>query len=206
MRNLWNRLENWLEQNAPDILANLNPGASLQEIEAIQNILGELPEDYIASCLIHNGQKQESPGLIPSGVGSIGGALIALGVSKDSSFHTVLGEWTMLKELYDSDPFFREEGDRLGNAIKNRWWVPRWIPITSSGGGDYDCLDLDPGEDGEWGQIITFYHDAYADQPVQTSSFRAWLEQIVEGLEQGSIVNDEEQGLISRDELSKYRR
>ena len=44
------------------ILATLNPGASLQEIEEIQHILGvSLPEDYVASCLIHNGQNQELP-------------------------------------------------------------------------------------------------------------------------------------------------
>ena len=36
MRDLWNRLERWLEQNVPDILPTLNPGASMQEIEAIQ--------------------------------------------------------------------------------------------------------------------------------------------------------------------------
>src|ERR687886_2714377 len=102
MRELWNRLERWLDQNVPEILATLNPGASLQEIQEIQHILGvRLPDDYVASCLIHNGQNQELPALIPSGFrGSIGGALLALGVTNDSSFHTVLSEWTVKKSVY----------------------------------------------------------------------------------------------------------
>jgi cell wall assembly regulator SMI1 len=202
MRDLWNRLERWLEQNVPDILPTLNPGASMQEIEAIQNILGmKLPDDYVASCLIHNGQNQESPGLVPSGMqGSMGGALMALGVRDDSSFHTVFGEWTMMKQIYDNDPYI-PEGGRLGKAVKDRWWIPSWIPITSDGGGDYNCLDLDPGEHGIWGQVITFIHDVYDERGVQAPSFRVWFEQLVEGLEQGSIVNDEEYGLISTEEL-----
>jgi cell wall assembly regulator SMI1 len=67
MNELWNRYESWLEQNVPGALQSLNPGASVEEIEAIQNVLGvKLPEDYIASCMIHNGQNQESPSLIPN--------------------------------------------------------------------------------------------------------------------------------------------
>lgn len=60
--------------------------------------------------------------------------------------------------------------------------------------------DLVPGEDGRWGQVIDFVHDDY-DYRVQAPSFRAWFEQLVEGLEQGTIVNDEEYGLISTEQL-----
>ena len=199
MRELWNRLERWLDQNVPEILATLNPGASLQEIQEIQHILGvRLPDDYVASCLIHNGQNQELPALIPSGFrGSIGGALLALGVTNDSSFHTVLSEWIVKKSVYDDDMY--DEGGRLSEAVKDAWWVPSWIPITSNGAGDGDHLDLDPGKGGRWGQVIAFVHDDYDDRVVQAPSFRTWFEQIVEGLEQGTIVNDEEYGLISRE-------
>lgn len=204
MRDLWNRLERWLEQNVPDILPTLNPGASIQEIEAIQTILGmKLPDDYVASCLIHNGQNQESPGLVPSGMqGSIGGTLMALGVRDDSLFSTVFGEWAMMKQIYDTDPNIHlSEGGRLDQTVKDRWWVPGWIPIASNGGGDYSCLDLDPGEGGRWGQVIAFVHDDYDYRVVEAPSFRAWFDQLVEGLEKGSIVNDEEYGLISTEEL-----
>lgn len=195
MNDLWHRFENWLEQNIPDAIQTLNPGASLEEIEAIQNILNiKLPDDYIASCMIHNGQNQESASL------TCWGTLLSLGVISDSSFTTVRAEWTILKGVYDEDWINESEGDRLDNLVKNFWWIPKWIPITSNGGGDGFCLDLDPGENGTQGQVIEFIHDS-GSRKVEAPSFRSWFEQLVNGVEEGSIVYDEEWGLVSRDDL-----
>ncbi len=195
MNDLWHRFENWLEQNIPDAIQTLNPGASLEEIETIQNILNiKLPDDYIASCMIHNGQNQESPSL------TCWGTLLSLGVISDSSFTTLCAEWTMLKGVYDEYGINESEGDRLDNLVKNFWWIPKWIPITSNGGGDGLCLDLDPGENGTQGQVIEFIHDS-GSRKVEAPSFRSWFEQLVNGVEEGSIVYDEEWGLVSRDDL-----
>lgn len=195
MNDLWHRFEKWLEQNIPDAIQTLNPGASLEEIEAIQNILNvKLPDDYIASCMIHNGQNQESPSLTCSGT------LLSLGIISDSSFTTVRAEWTILKGVYDEDWINESEGYRLDNLVKNFWWIPKWIPITSNGGGDGSCLDLDPGENGTQGQVIEFIHDS-GSREVEAPSFRSWFEQLVNGVEGGSIVYDEEWGLVSRDDL-----
>lgn len=195
MNDLWHRFENWLEQNIPDAIQTLNPGASLEEIEAIQNILNiKLPDDYIASCMIHNGQNQESPSL------TCWGTLLSLGVISDSSFTTLCAEWTILKGVYDEYWINESEGDRLDNLVKNFWWIPKWIPITSNGGGDGLCLDLEPGENGTQGQVIEFIHDS-GSRKVEAPSFRSWFEQLVNGVEEGSIVYDEEWGLVSRDDL-----
>jgi cell wall assembly regulator SMI1 len=195
MDELWHRFENWLEQNVPDALQTLNPGASLEEIEAIQNILGvKLPDDYIASCMIHNGQNQESPSL------TCWGTLLSLGVMDDSSFTTVRAEWTMLKGVYDEDWVNQPEGDRVDDLVKSFWWIPKWIPITANGGGDGFCLDLDPGEKGLQGQVIEFIHDS-GSRKLEAPSFRSWFAQLVNGVEDGSIVYDEEWGLVSSDEL-----
>jgi len=195
MNDLWHRFENWLEQNIPDAIQTLNPGASLEEIEAIQNILNiKLPDDYIASCMIHNGQNQESPSL------TYWGTLLSLGVISDSSFTTVCAEWKILKGVYDEYWINESEGDRLDNLVKNFWWIPKWIPITSNGGGDGLCLDLDPGENGTQGQVIEFIHDS-GSRKVEAPSFRAWFEQLVNGVEEGNIVYDPEWGLVSRDDL-----
>lgn len=196
MNDLWHRFESWLEQNIPDALQTLNPGASSEEIETIQNILGiKLPDDYIASCMIHNGQNQESPGLTYQG-----GTLLSLGVVSDSSFTTVRTEWTILKSIYDEDLIDKSEGDRQDDLVKSFWWIPQWIPITSHGDGDGWCLDLDPGENGTRGQVIEFIHDSESREVI-APSFRALFEQLVSGVEEGSIVYNEEWGLISRDEL-----
>ena len=195
MNDLWRRFESWLEANIPDAIQTLNPGASLEEIEAIQNIVGvKLPDDYIASCLIHNGQNQESPSL------TRWGTLLSLGVAVDSSFTTVLAEWTMLKSVYDEDLIDEPEEDRQDNLVKSFWWIPQWIPITSNGGGDGFCLDLDPAEDGTRGQVIEFIHDSESRR-VEAPSFRTWFERLVDGVEEGSILYDKEGGFVSRDML-----
>jgi cell wall assembly regulator SMI1 len=195
MNELWNRYESWLEQNVPGALQSLNPGASVEEIEAIQNVLGvKLPEDYIASCMIHNGQNQESPSL------TCWGTLLSLGVVNDSSFTTICNEWTILKNVYDKDWINQPEGEQPNNSVKGFWWIPQWIPITSNGGGDGFCLDLAPAESGVRGQVIEFIHDS-ENRNVEASSFREWFEQLVSGVEEGHIVYDEEWGLIPKDEL-----
>ncbi|MBD1875506.1 SMI1/KNR4 family protein [Nodosilinea sp. FACHB-131] len=195
MNDLWHRFENWLEQNIPDALQTLNPGASSEEIEAIQNILGiKLPEDYIASCMIHNGQNQELPSL------TRWGTLLSLGVVKDSSFNTVRVEWEMLKSVYEEDWINEPEGNRQNNLVKGFWWIPQWVPIISDGSGNGLCLDLDPEGNGTRGQVIEFIHDSESREVI-APSFRALFEQLVNGVEEGSIVYNEEWGLISRDEL-----
>jgi cell wall assembly regulator SMI1 len=74
------------------------------------------------------------------------------------------------------------------------------IPITANGGGDGFCLDLDPGEKGLQGQVIEFIHDS-GSRKLEAPSFRSWFVQLVNGVEDGSIVYDEEWGLVSSDEL-----
>ena len=54
----WTRIENWLADNAPEILENLNPGATEEEIKRTEEFLGlSFPEDVKDSYRIHNGQK-----------------------------------------------------------------------------------------------------------------------------------------------------
>jgi len=62
------------------------------------------------------------------------------------------------------------------------------------------CLDLDPGENGTPGQVIEFIQDS-GSRKVEAPSFRSWFEQLVNGVEEGNIVYDEEWGLVSRDDL-----
>ena len=58
MQLIWTRIENWLADNAPEILENLNPGATEEEIKRTEEFLGiSFPEDVKDSDRIHNGQK-----------------------------------------------------------------------------------------------------------------------------------------------------
>ena len=58
MQIIWTRIENWLTDNAPEILENLNSGATEEEIKRTEEFLGvSFPEDVKDSYRIHNGQK-----------------------------------------------------------------------------------------------------------------------------------------------------
>ena len=57
-------LENWLGQYFPEVLSDLNPGCSNQEISKLENRLNcRLPEDFKDFYRWHNGQKGDTTGL-----------------------------------------------------------------------------------------------------------------------------------------------
>ncbi len=98
----------------------------------------------------------------------------------------------MWKELFDAgefdDPECFSSYCELDRVIKiNYWWNPKWIPITYDGAGNQDCLDLDPDINGNYGQIITLWHDC-DDRELVAVNFRSWLEKIAEDLESGVYI------------------
>jgi cell wall assembly regulator SMI1 len=63
MDEIWDRIEAWLAQHAPAVLAGLNGPATEQELDATERALGvTLPEDVRASYRRHNGQPDRQVG------------------------------------------------------------------------------------------------------------------------------------------------
>lgn len=53
---IWNWIEAWLHIAAPESLVHLSPGATEQQVQAVEAALGfPLPEDLKASWTLHNG-------------------------------------------------------------------------------------------------------------------------------------------------------
>ena len=64
MKDVWNRIHSWLDENAPAGYGHLRPGATTDDIQAAEKAMGlKLPMDVEASCRVHDGQGNE-PGLI----------------------------------------------------------------------------------------------------------------------------------------------
>ncbi len=60
---LWQRIEGWLSRHAPHAWQMLRPGASEGEIQQAEVAMGiTLPEDFKASCRIHDGGPAGKPG------------------------------------------------------------------------------------------------------------------------------------------------
>ncbi|MGQ7889177.1 SMI1/KNR4 family protein [Paenibacillus sp. WC2504] len=168
MKLLWERLENWLKDHAPEILDDLNPGASESEILALETNLGfKLPDDLKESLSIYNGQSGKSKWLVA------GWELL--------STKRILEEWEVWKDLYDSESFIDYDVEPQG-GIANVWWQPAWIPLTYNGCGDHHCLDLAPANRGKNGQIISMWHDS-DERKVLAEGFKQWFGYLVQTFE-----------------------
>ena len=162
-KQLWETLKQWLQENkVPDVVENLNPGATLQEFVSAENILSvKFPMGFKEVYTIHNGQNGKAVGLHSKG------ELLSL--------QEIVRQWQIWKELVD-DGVFKDAHSESDDPIKSDWWNPKWIPFTHNGGGDHLCLDFDPAEGGLVGQVITMWHDS-RDRSVIAPSFEKWLEE-----------------------------
>jgi cell wall assembly regulator SMI1 len=188
MEEIWARIEAWLRNHAPSTLETLQSGASDAQIGELENYLNvEFPEDVKALYRLCNGQLAYSSGVIDE--------------QEFLSLERIKDEWGCWKELFDDGTFEDEAGQDQGSqpdpGICNVWWHPRWIPLTHDGGGNHDCLDLNPATGGTYGQMITMWHDD-AERKLLASGIRAWLQQYAEALEAGQFVFSEEYNRIVR--------
>ena len=170
----WRRVERWLAENWPEGLDTLLPAATDDEIKSLEDAIGlKLPEDFVASLRVHNGQKSMSGALFPSG------ELLSAAEIED--------QWRVWKELLDSGDFDGCQSEPLSPAIRPDWWSPSWIPVTHDGWGNHDCLDLNPAASGTRGQIITMWHDS-PDRQALAQSFAEWFSQYAGALYSGAYV------------------
>jgi cell wall assembly regulator SMI1 len=96
-------------------------------------------------------------------------------------------QWTVWKELLDQGAFgdnVTDDPTGLRGAIKPDWWNVRWIPFTHDGGGNHQCIDLDPGPSGHLGQVMNFDHEVSATG-VLADNFRSFLAAFADDLEAG---------------------
>jgi cell wall assembly regulator SMI1 len=187
MEELWHRLIELMRPHAPDVENWLNVGATEQQLRAAEEAMGvQLPDEVKEFYRIHNGQSRGSHDFWQ------GGELLSL--------ERVVEEWKIWKGLLDGGDFDDAKGVPEG-PIKADWWNPSWIPLTSNGGGDHHCLDLDPAEGGNVGQVIDFWHD-WESRTLAAPSFMAWFEAFVVSCETGELVwSAEEEAFVEPDEL-----
>lgn len=175
MQATWNAITSKLTEIAPQIIKELNPGITDVQLENLERKIGKkLPESFIAFYRVHNGQHPDSAGLID------GEELL--------SFERILKEWGIWKELLDGKTFEDDCGPYTSEPdeeIKEDWWNASWIPITYDGCGNHYCLDLDPSEGGNYGQIIRMWHDG-PERTLEAESFETWIKNYAKRL-----VNDE---------------
>jgi len=187
MKTVWDRIHVWLQANAPEVLANLRPGATEEAIRAAEAEMGvTLPDDVRASYLVHDGQEV----LRDAGCGRAflyGWELCSLA--------RILQSWRCHKDLLDNGTFDDVKSDP-SSKVRRDWWHPAWVPVTNSGMGYCHCIDLAPKKAGRRGQIILWCHDE-GERPVQAASFAQWLDRFARELAWGRwVTHPDYSGLV----------
>lgn len=107
MKEIWRRIEKWLEENYPEGLEKLNEGASEELILETEQYLGiKFPQDICDFYKIHNGAEDGFPLIDGFDLLSMNG---------------IFEQWKVRKELIDGGEF---EGINCipSEEIKENWY------------------------------------------------------------------------------------
>ncbi|UYO74645.1 SMI1/KNR4 family protein [Halomonas qinghailakensis] len=191
---LWDALAQELKIIAPKITIEMNTGASPQDFQKLEYLIGAtLPDGFKRLYVLHNGQKNCFPPFYYT--------------EELLSIDRIIQEWSVWKQLLDNKYFQHPDGTSYTSEphphIKNNWWNPKWIPITNDGNGNHLCLDLDPADGGLYGQIIRMWHDDSA-RSVEAFSLEDLFNQYLKKLKSGDFFySDDYGGIIEKWEERK---
>jgi cell wall assembly regulator SMI1 len=174
LQKLFKQFEEWLQENYKEGINDLNSPITDQEIIELEKGLGfSVAKDLIEILKIHNGQKGNASWLFEG--------------QEFLSSHRILEEWKVWQNLLDSGDFDDNISDEVDSVIKNNWWNSMWVPFTYDGMGNHYCIDMNPTELGDKGQIITVWHDT-AERKLLNSSFYLWFESYITKLIAGDFI------------------
>ncbi|MBD2037899.1 SMI1/KNR4 family protein [Leptolyngbya sp. FACHB-321] len=187
MRTTWERIDHWLAINAPQVLEQLNPGATAKEIAQTEAFWGiSFPDDFKLSYRLHNGQDEDAYSLFPN-----------LQFLPLESMIEMSETW---QECTDEN--FSCAPEDIAEGIWNGWWHPHWLPFTYESNGACECVDLAPAAGGTVGQVITVEWQE-AGRWLVAPSFRAYLETFAEALERGAYrFSEHGHGLVDLAEFA----
>lgn len=143
MKSNWLQLKEWLRNNANSMYEDLNSGADQGIVHELEKMIKTaLPESFKVYLKSNNGQ-----------FGRTGPVLMQDWELMGIEF--IIKTWKKQNEIFAEENYVRKDETEKTQSF---WWDEKWLPIASNGGGDYLCIDLNPGSKGKLGQIIVFWH------------------------------------------------
>ena len=191
MRDLWDRLESYLREHAPAVLATLNPPASDAQIrDAERRLARKLPPDLLASLKVHDGQRQDRMPLIPAEHDKRSRRIATWG--EPASLETIVRATLVERGLFERAPEWVDSYELRGPVRRDGKWD--WIDFCAPGTSDRLAVDLSPAPGGTPGQVLSVFRDN--EIVVLAENYRAWFEQLVDRYEAGRYFFKEEEGAI----------
>lgn len=180
--------ENWLEKHLPEVVKDLNPPATMEEIQLLEKTIGRsLPQDFISLYQWHNGQMGDAPTGLWYGLEFMSIKGIISNIELEKQIIKQIGEDVInsMSEWMKSTP-----DGFVKKASNNQFW----IPFAYDYGGNFLGIDLDPDKMGIVGQVINFGRDENR-KIVTNESISDFLFWLIEELRNGNFnINIEDDG------------
>ncbi len=148
----WEKYKKALKAKFPDVINNLNNGASDNEINlAEKEINVKFPEQLRALYRENNGDNSKM----------LCGAVMGFHFYSLNEIVSNYNDWKNVYEDYIKDPsaFDEFQDSEPDGYIKKQYVNLKWIPICDDAAGNHIGIDLDPDKLGKVGQIINFGRD-----------------------------------------------
>ncbi len=217
---LWQRLESWASENAPEMLRDLNPGANDADIDALEETFGHnLPRCYRGSLKSHNGESDGWPSRVFANLGAYHSTEAAI-----NDYKTYLSVADQAPE-FDEAEIAEQVADGIitvDGPVQPLTFCSDWLPIMNCNGDVFWALDFAPANGGQKGQIIQVDLEC-CYWAVVAPDFETFLEQYVASLEAGDykvqdglptkdprseselVIDDALASSMTRDELEKMK-
>ena len=138
------------------------------EVRRFEGLLPRpLPPDFVRSLLIHDGMQTDRyrwfgyQGLLPLG--------------------QIENTWQIMCSLQDECGFGGSQITETRRLKNDAHWRAGWVPVADAD-GDKLVLDLDPGPEGDIGQVFHFSNSDSSPNRVLAASFAGYLDAIAEEL------------------------
>lgn len=180
--NVWSSIAKWYTENGVDDAEKLNTLLKKKKTttpgEKLEKELGfKLAADFKASFSIVNETVS---------VGRFYTQTLEeiLDLSKSMTGNQAAGKFKKAEKKLTED-----------SAIQFKWWHKKWVPVAADSYGDLLCIDMDPGEDGVGGQVLTHSNE---EGPATEGSycFLEWLNQYDNDLKE-DVYEVGEDGVIT---------
>jgi len=171
------------------MLEDLNPGASDAQVAELQAALArELPEPFLQSLRVHDGESDGWPSKIMADMGAC------------LPSNRIVEHWQMHRQIADQmaeQIGGRQSDEKIAELIRDNiitvegpvspeTFNPAWVPFMDSNGDVFWALDFAPADGGNEGQVIRVDLEG-CEWKVVASSFAEFFADYVQSLEAGEF-------------------
>lgn len=197
---LANNLLTVCETKAPGSLDIYNPGASLDQIAAFEtHINSKLPWEYRFLLMSINGNTgfSQISGYAFDPIERVTESWNVISDARFNSSQSPRAAGRYGDDYSDDDSYGYSEDDQdiqyNSPAIQAVLDNKKWIPIFSDGAGNHLCIDMDPTDQGDPGQIISYEHDS-GFRDVIYPGITDLLEDFIKKAERNELIFDRNTG------------